>query len=391
VRSQGNHWSGRHAAWNAAGDTLVTLVAHDQRHTLVAMDAFSGSWTPLLDGLALVSAVMVVPSPEGDAWAVHGLASPEHRGPADILWLARGPGGWEHRRLPHPATVVDLQLPRPDRLVTVDELGVVRAWNPREGRVEKEVGKPSSLPIAYVLSPDGRTVAAWDGVRRWLTARDWDGAAPARIDGAVEDSVSGVSFVGGSDVLAVTAGLASARAWDLRVGKPMDIPREGLGNAKVHDWHAPTRRLLLCPDMGPAMLLDMATRSRRSLGGPEVARSEQRVVFSPNGQWILAQDSGGTVRAFDAASGQSVTPPLSHAGAVWWAGISSSNMLVTLSAPDLVQRWTLEPYADRPEVLLREAEALAGRTLDGDGREVWMGPEDLVRRTRSRPPSPSER
>lgn len=389
VRPRSDPWNGRHAAWNVRSDTLVTVAARDQRHAIVAMDASSGSWTTLLDGIAFVSGVTVVSAPEGDAWVVDGLASSEPGARADILWLARGPGGWVHRRLPHPVTVVDLQLPRPDRLVTVDELGVVRAWNPSEGRVEKQVGKPSSLPIAYVLSPDGRMVVAWDGVRRWLTVREWDGTAPARIDAAVEDSVSGFSFVGGSDVLAVTVGLASARAWDLRVGKPMDIPREGLGNAKVHDWHPPTRRLLLCPDMGPAMVLELGTRHRRSLGGPEIARSGQRVAFSPNGRWILARDSGGTVRAYDAASGQSVTPPLSHAGAVWWAGISSSNVLVTLSAPDLVQRWNLEPCADRPDVLLREAEALAGRTLDSDGRESWLGSEELVRRTRSRTASRS--
>lgn len=391
VRPRSDPWNGRHAAWNVRGDTLVTVATRDQRPAIVAMDASSGSWTTLLDGLAFVSGVTVVSAIEGDAWVVDGLASSEPGARGDILWLARGPGGWKRRRIPHPVTVVDLQLPRPDRLVTVDELGVVRAWNPSEGRVEKQVGKPSSLPIAYVLSPDGRMVVAWDGVRRWLTARDWDGTAPARIDAAVEESVSGVSFVGGSDVLAVTAGLASARAWDLRVGQPMDIPREGLGNAKVHDWHAPTGRLLLCPDIGSAMVLEVGTRHRRSLGGAEVARAGQRVAFSPNGRWILSRDSSGTVRAFDAASGQSVTPSLSHAGAVWWAGISSSNMLVTLSAPDLVQRWTLEPCADPPEVLLREAEALAGRTLDGDGREVWMGSDELVRRTRSRAPSPSER
>ena len=391
AKPRNNHWDWRQAAWNQRGDTLVTVAAGPQGHDIVAMDTSSGSWTTVLAGLAFASGVTVVAAPEGDAWVVDGLVSSKPGARADVLWVGRGPAGWEHRRLPHPAAVVDLQLPRPGRVVTVDDLGVVRSWDARDGRVKKELGKPSAAPIAYVLSPDGRTVAAWDGIRRWLKVQEWEGAVPARIDAHVEDSIWSVSFVGGSDVLTVTGGLASAHAWDLRKGKLMEIPREGVGNAKVHDWHAPTQRLLLCPDVGPAMVLDLATRQRRILGGAEVARAEQRVAFSPDGRWILARDFGGTVRVFDAGSGQAVTPPLPHLGTVWWAGISASNVLVTLSAPDLVQRWTLEPCTHRPDALLREAEILAGRTLDSDGRESWLGSEELVRRTRSRDSSPSER
>lgn len=384
-------WESRRAAWNARGDTLLAVVSGETMHAVVAMRASDASWATVLGGLAFAPRVTIAAAAEGDAWVIDGLASDDPGGRPDLLWIGRGPGGWTHRRLRHPAVVADMQLVRPDRLITIDESSVVRAWNPVEGRVEKEAGTPAAVPSSYVLSPDGRTVAAWDARRRRLAAWDWENPTPLLIDVPVEGSVGGFAFVGGSDVVAATAGLSPATAWDIRRGRSMDLPHEGLGGAKIHDWNPRTRRLLVYGAEGSASVLDLATRARRGLGGMEAARVFHRAVFSPNGEWVLTRDSSGPFRAYDAASALPVTPPVRHGAKVGWAGISASNVLVSLSEPDLVQRWVLEPCTDRAEALLREAEALSGRRVDAEGRETWLGADDLVQRVQAARPAISRR
>ena len=372
----------RRAAWNVRGDTVVTVGTRPAvassgtgRDVVLAYDTVHDRWTTIATGLVIRADSTVVAANEGDAWAISPLApEPGGRGgnAQDVLWVTRAHGQWTHRRLPHPRQVADIRVPHVASLVTVDSTGCVRSWSQDQAAPREFFGASLSGHQAYALSPDGSRLATLDAVARRVRVAPWQALEGPRADFVTDGPVSGLRFLGRSNVLGTTHAMTTAMAWDVERGKPLPLSESGLGRVKDADWNDLHQWFLTCPESGPASILESATGERRMLGGDLLARSRLRASFSGDGRWVVTVDTLNHVRVFDAATGIQVTPALGHPGRVWWAGVSQDRSLVTFSLPNVLRRWTLTPDPSPAPTLAREASVLSGRDVDDRGRERWM-------------------
>ena len=105
---------------------------------------------------------------------------------------------------------------------------------------------------------------------------------------------------------------------------------------------------MTCGEDFVAMLWE--TKSGRRLPAPPLKHNEQVIyaAFSRNGLWVLTIEKGGTVRVWDAFTGELVTPPLRHPTPLISAQfIAGDGRLVTRSVTGAVQVWELS-RDDRP-------------------------------------------
>lgn len=77
------------------------------------------------------------------------------------------------------------------------------------------------------------------------------------------------------------------------------------------------------------------------------------------------------------------TPPLPHAGCVYWACVTPGNRLITASAPNLIRAWDLRPTHLPAEVIADYAKLLSGRQLSPGGVLLGLKAEELTALSRS--------
>jgi serine/threonine protein kinase len=165
---------------------------------------------------------------------------------------------------------------RPDgtRLVTASADGTVRQWDAATGRqVEAPYDRHTAEVYTAVYSPDGQWVASAGGDR---TVRVW--RATVRQDVAV--------LHGHTETVKVVAFAADGRRLaSLSVAEG----RLGLGDDTVRVWN-----------VAPEATLPVL-RGHASYVYP--------VAFSPDGRWLASGGWDGTVRLWDAATGELCAPP----------------------------------------------------------------------------------
>jgi len=384
-------WGWRGAAWNSRGDTLMVLAQQGAHDAVMAFSVVTGEMNCIAPRLSLTQETSLVSSAEGDAWALSGVspessATPRHA--EDVLWIARNQTGWVQRRLPHPVDVSNIRLVTDGRLVTIDTHGTARRWDAPSVRVEHSAELQLASVGPYVLSEDGLHVADLDPAVRRVRSRPWERTGAPTLEFPMDAPISGIGFFGRSPLLTTIHPEAQPMVWDIRRGRSLPLETAGLGRCRIVDWNEQNQWLLVCPELGLPIVMDLAHGARRPMGGGQSSRSIFRTGFSQDGRWVITLDRQNRVQVHDAASGQAVTPPLGHAEPVWWAGISKAQILVTLSGTRTLRRWSLEPDSTRAPALVRMAEAIAGRRLDEQSRETWIDPKqaaDLIRQTQSAP------
>jgi WD40 repeat protein len=142
------------------------------------------------------------------------------------------------------------------------------------------------------------------------------------------------------------------------------------------------KTIITCSEDFSAVLWATATSQRLPI--PSLNHQEQVIFasFSHNGQWVLTIEKSGTVRVWDALTGELVMPPLRHATPLSSAQfIANDSQLATLSVDGTVQLWDL-PRDPRPiEELSLIAALLTGQGVDqaspadkraeSQGRGLW--------------------
>jgi WD40 repeat protein len=67
--------------------------------------------------------------------------------------------------------------------------------------------------------------------------------------------------------------------------------------------------------------------------------SVEGVNYSPDGRRLVSVGQDNTARVWDAATGESITPPLKHASHVRWAGFSADSRMILTAGKDMARVW----------------------------------------------------
>jgi WD40 repeat protein/serine/threonine protein kinase len=221
-------------------------------------------------------------------------------------------------------------------LITGCDDGVVRLWKSEEGT---PVGQPWSheggVPD-FSVHPDGRrlAVASRSGPYRPTTVRVWE------LPGAVRP-VPGAATPAGTEARERSSG---------RTHSSVSTPGDGRAPEAMA-----AQRLL------PMQHFD----------------SVECVNYSPDGRLLVSAGQDNAARVWDAATGRSAAPPLTHASHVRWAGFSADSRMILTAGKDMARVWDART-GEAVTPPLRHSNWLQSAAWSNDGRKVITAAIDGV-------------
>jgi WD40 repeat protein/tetratricopeptide (TPR) repeat protein len=288
------------------------------------------------------------------------------------------------------------------RVVTTSEDHTARVWDAFTGQALTPPLRGTGIGAAVAtcqFSPDGRWVVTGGGDG----ARIWDGTTGRLLKqfhphSYGSFSANGRSLLTWGDLTAiggVTAVVWVASGAGAFSGSGQEGPYQALSPPLRHVAAlsgaalSPDGRRVVTASNGTAQVWDAATGARLAPAMQHCPSGQIGVCFSPDGRRVLT--GGGpsprvhegvdpTIRVWDAATGEPVTPPLQHGSSVFTASFSSEGRrVVTGCADGTVRVWDVSSdERPLPDLLLR-AQLQASRRIDRTGGAVTMTPDELRR------------
>jgi WD40 repeat protein len=221
------------------------------------------------------------------------------------------------------------------RVATSADGGIVRVWDATQGTCLLTLSNRLRLSFteAAVFSPDGRSVAAAEGIYDLGTGRQMVTFPEGYHH--VQFSPSGQKFL--LSDLGLTG--SETRVFDAATGKPITPPlAEGRASVIHYATFSPNGKLVATAQHdGYAQVYDAATGQAV---GPEL-RSERGVLyvaFSPDSATLASCSWDNTVRLWDISTGRERTPPLRHLAQTMGAAFSPDGLRVATASWDNTAR-----------------------------------------------------
>lgn len=230
-------------------------------------------------------------------------------------------------------------------LATADEDHTVTLWDlPQRKRLFTLNGHTGSV-YGVVFDPDGKHVAsagADNTIRIWdtITARE------TLVLRGHESEVHDVTFTHDGRLLVSAATDHTVKIWDPHLAhQPLEWRGHRLGNAKKYWEH-----------------------------DAQIAQ----VRFTPDGNWLASAGADGTVKIWDAHTGDETHSLTGHKGAIWSIAYSPDGVLLASGGEDgLVQIWNTETWA-RQASWLAHAGCVYSLAFASDGARLYSAGADGV-------------
>lgn len=270
--------------------------------------------------------------------------------------------------------------------------GIVKIWDVLLGKLVTEIRAAKGRVLGLAFSADGRTLATggYDSyVRLWDAAsgrllREFVGRPSdelpddGKVIGTLAVSKDGMLAAGfGSPAFHQSDYNQVAKIWDLDSGRELAI-LDGHANTICSVAFAPDGKLLATASDDQRVKLWSVRDGRivRTLSGTERFKS---VVFSPDGEWVIAGGVTGDITAWEAATGRHPVGQLTgHANGVQRLCFSPDGRTIASASWDsTVKLWN--PLSARETRTLREhTDWISCLAFSPDGNTLATGSFDAT-------------
>ena len=284
------------------------------------------------------------------------------------------------------------------RLVTAScNERMVRIWRTADGQLERAIPLPPELhciafepaipnPNAWFL-PDASAMLCLSGTNNELQLFDLATGQAAGKPFAVRAGVSrvGVFSPDGSRIGSLTVP-GSAWVMDLKKGEQVAPPFQHSNfDLSDFDW-SPDGKRVLTAGWGYPAEVKVWDASTGELALPPMLSGEKQARiarWSADGRFMVTRNNDQTARAWDASTGDPITPILRHTNYIRWCCITPGNRLITASEPNLLRAWDLKPTPLAADVIADYAKFLSGRRLSVGGVLLPIPAKELAELSRS--------
>jgi WD40 repeat protein/DNA-binding SARP family transcriptional activator len=280
--------------------------------------------------------------------------------------------------------------------------GSARVWDARTGADQVRLNGHRA-PVHVVLwSPDSTLLVTGS---RDMTAKIWDAASgrelvtlsghgPPVLSPTPWAGVPGVSFSSDGARVATAGADGTARIWDAKTGRQLQLLRPGASANLISVSFSPDDTQLAATSSDAyAVLWDIATG--RELGRFSTRGSDPSVAFSPDGRRLLVGGSA-ELRAWEIASHRQVFMIQAHVGSIPTVVFSDDGTRFATAGDDgYLRLWDADDGAlvlsvgngllsHTSVALTKDGGVMAASATDGTVRLYLMRIDDLVRLARSR-------
>jgi len=268
------------------------------------------------------------------------------------------------------------------RVLTASQDQTARVWEVETGKGVTPFIRRSTPLTDAAYSPNGHDVvtSSTDGTGRvWnLDINDWR-TWVIKHDSPVVD----ITFSPDGRALATGGSDNTARVWEITRGEPLTPPLRHNGSVYRVVFSNDGSTLLTASQDGLVRLWDIAT-NRRPGASEEMpagtSAAARRTSYSIDRRKLLRIADDDSARVFDAGSGEPLSPPLKHGGAIHAANFSPDGTRVFTASGDRTARVWNAVSGEPVGAAMHHGSDVTCGAFSPDGKQIVTGSDDNTAR-----------